>query len=283
MIATVSLIAAAVALSLFLLSVVCLRRARLLTTDGLTDRAQEITPFALVLVGALVVNKGLQNASRTISWVLDLNITWKIYAMEGQFVVYLQSLVPEGLRLYFSVMYVVGYVVLLVFPLIAYCLIEEDRYAKEIILAYAVNYGFGILLYSMFIAYGPRNLLPDLVQQPLFHDTPEVMLLTSFVNSNTNVFPSLHTSLSVSAMVLAWRTRSVVPHWAAIATVITASVALSTMFLGIHWVTDVVAGVFLGSVATLLAVELVDRHGTAHLPTGRRARDRLVRTVRRHL
>jgi len=41
---------------------------------------------------------------------------------------------------------------------------------------------------------------------------------------------------------LAWQTRGEYPWWSRIAVPIAASVVLSTMYLGIHWAVDVLAG-----------------------------------------
>jgi PAP2 superfamily. len=121
------------------------------------------------------------------------------------------------------------------------------------------NYTLGLVCYTLFIAYGPRNVLPELVDPLLYAPTPEYQLLTREVNHHTNVFPSLHTSLSVTALLLAYRTREVYRRWFAVATVLAVSVVVSTMYLGIHWATDVVIGVGLGWTSVALADRVVGR------------------------
>jgi membrane-associated phospholipid phosphatase len=126
---------------------------------------------------------------------------------------------------------------------------QDDRPAREAILSYALNYVLGVICYVLFIAYGPRNVMPDIVDQLLYLHWPESNLLTSEVNSNVNVFPSLHTSLAVTVALLAYRTRDEYPAWLPISALLAASVVVSTMYLGIHWLTDVVAGVGLAFVS----------------------------------
>jgi len=65
------------------------------------------------------------------------------------------------------------------------------------------------------------------------------------------VFPSLHTALSVTVLLVAVSTHDEFPRWTPIAAVLAGSIVVATMFLGIHWVVDVVAGGLLaaGSVA----------------------------------
>jgi membrane-associated phospholipid phosphatase len=73
------------------------------------------------------------------------------------------------------------------------------------------------------------------------------------VNTNTNVFPSLHTSLSITVALIAWQTRRQYPLWTAVSVPIAASVVISTMYLGIHWAIDVLAGALMAWVIVRLA------------------------------
>jgi membrane-associated phospholipid phosphatase len=159
----------------------------------------------------------------------------------------IQSTVPGWLTLYFGYVYVYGYAFLLVFPMLAAMLAAERRLLRHTAVAYAINYTVGMVCYLLFIAYGPRNYMPALVEPLLFDTLPRFQLLTSEVNANTNVFPSLHTSLSVTVALLAVRDHETFPKWTPVAVFLAASIVLSTMVLGIHWATDVVAGSLLAA------------------------------------
>jgi len=241
----------------------CIGRRRLVTAAReLRPRLLEAAPYALILGAVLVVNKGTQALVVELSWALNYNLTGVIYGIEGEFVPAFQAVLPPWLMVYFSALYVVGYSFMLVFPPLAYLCLPSVRRLKELLVAYGLNYAVGVACYALFVAYGPRNVMPDIVDQPLFELYPEVFLLTSAVNTNTNVFPSLHTSLSVTVIVFAWYTREEYPRWTPIATVVGASVVLATMALGIHWLIDVLAGIVLGVVAAVLAGPAVDRLDT---------------------
>jgi len=242
----------------------CVGRERLFATVGdLRTRLTSIAPYVLLVLVVLLVNKGTQVFVVELSWALTTtfgyNLTTWIYGVEGAFVPVFQSMMPTYALIYFSFIYVVGYVFLLVFPLLAYLALPSLRRLKELLVAYGVNYVVGVLCYALFVAYGPRNVMPDAVDQPLFELFPEVFLLTSAVNTNTNVFPSLHTSLAVTVVLFAWYTHEEYPRWTPIATVVGASVVLATMALGIHWLVDVLAGVVLAVVAVSASSPLVDR------------------------
>lgn len=220
------------------------------------DRFYHLFPYLLLIGTLLGFNSILRSMGEDLSWVIGWRITGAIYALEGNFVGWVQSFSHPVADVYFSYIYIYGYVFLLVFPVIAYLVLEDDRPVREAILAYTLNYGIGLVCYILFIAYGPRNVIPDMVDQLLYLHWPESNLLTSEINAPVNVFPSLHTSLAMTVALLAFRTRDIYPRWLPVATFLAVSVAVSTMYLGIHWLTDVVAGGVLAVISVGAAIWL---------------------------
>lgn len=231
------------------------RRLAASLTDA-PEKLRDLLPHLGVLVFVLLVNRVARHRGQELSWTLGLNITDQIYALEGGLVATIQSFATPPLTVYFTFMYVYGYVFLTVFPFIAYFVLADTRPLKRTVLAYSLNYALGLVFYTLFISYGPRNLLPNQVESLLYTTYPGVQLLTSTVNSNTNVFPSLHSSLSVTAALLARQTIDAYPGWYLVSLLYTVSIVWSTMYLGIHWATDVVAG----AVLAYVCVRLADRY-----------------------
>ncbi len=226
------------------------------------DRVLAALPVTLVLVIVLATNSAARQDVPDLSWIIDWNATWAIYDIEGEFVLWLQSYATPEATAFFSFIYIYGYIFLLAFPVIAYFALSNTRPLRELLAAYTLNYVFGLVLYTFIIAYGPRNMMPDVVA--LMYDTyPRYQSLTRQVNRNTNVFPSLHTSLAATVSFLAYRTRAVYPKWAAVAIFLGICVAISTMYLGIHWAIDVIAGIGLAYVSVTLATLLVGRWSLA--------------------
>jgi membrane-associated phospholipid phosphatase len=229
------------------------------------DRLRAAAPITLLLAAVLLGNSVARDQVPELSWAgegrfgLAWNATWAIYDIEGQFIVWLQSQATPAVTAYFSFIYIYGYVFLLVFPVVAYFALSNTRPLRELLTAYTLNYTLGLLLYTIVIAYGPRNLMPELVEALMYDTYPQYQHLTRQVNRNTNVFPSLHTSLAATVTFLAYRTRDVYPGWAVVATILGVSVAISTMYLGIHWAIDVVAGIVLAYVSVELARVCVGR------------------------
>lgn len=231
-----------------------LARARCTVRSNL----ETVGPTIAVLVGVLALNGLVRNVGVELSWLIGVNVTGAIFALEGQFVAQLQSLATPRLTAFFSFMYVYGYVFLLTFPVLAYLLQSEERPLRVLVLAYVVNYTVGLVCYIAFVSYGPRNFMPELVESLLYTAWPESQLLTSRVNKNTNVFPSLHTSLSVTVALVAARFQDVYRRWVPVAAFAALSISVSTMYLGIHWLTDVVGGVGLAVLSLAAATWLAE-------------------------
>ncbi|KAB1185152.1 MULTISPECIES: phosphatase PAP2 family protein [Haloferax] len=219
----------------------------------LGERVRDSSRYLGLLAVVLVTNKVARDVGPEVSWLIGWNVTGLIYAVEGDLVEHVQSLATPTLTAILSAVYLSGYVFLLTFPFVAYLVSTDRRPLKLTAVAYAVNYGIGVCCYILFISYGPRNLLPGQVESLLYVTYPQTQILTRQVNVNTNVFPSLHTSLSVTAALVAVRTRAEYPVWALVAPILAGAVAFSTMYLGIHWAVDVVAGAVLGVASVSLA------------------------------
>jgi len=235
---------------------------RISAVGRIRSNLTSVAPTLGVLAAVLAINKVVRDVGVELSWLIGVNLTGYIYLLESQFVATVQSFAHPVLTTYFGFVYIFGYTFLLTFPVLAYAICERARPLRVLFLTYILNYGFGLLCYVLIVAYGPRNFMPELVDPLLYASWPQSQLLVQQVNVNTNVFPSLHTSLSATVALLAYRFRSVYPRWLPIATVLAVSIIISTMYLGIHWATDVVAGI----VVAWASVELAERIADGTLP-----------------
>jgi membrane-associated phospholipid phosphatase len=73
-------------------------------------------------------------------------------------------------------------------------------------------------------------------------------------NELNNCFPSLHTAIAVALAAVAWRSGAP-RRYVVFAAILAACIVFSTVYLGVHWVSDVVAGLLLSA----LVVKLVER------------------------
>ncbi|SEQ46263.1 phosphatase PAP2 family protein [Natrinema salaciae] len=230
------------------------------------SRLRKTAPIIAVLLVVLLINRVARQRAPRLSREVGLHLTSLFYNVEGEFILIFQSIASPELNAYFTSIYVYGYTFLLIFPVIAYFTLSDTRIFRRLLAAYALNYAIGLVLYIFIIAYGPRNLMPAEVAPTMLYDTnPQYQYLTREVNSNTNVFPSLHTSLSATVAAFATMTRSEFPKWFPVAVVLAASVAISTMYLGIHWGIDVTAGLVLAAACVVLSDHLIGRWSISEL------------------
>lgn len=235
------------------------------------ERFAAVAPYAGLLAVVLVANKVARDVGPDVSWILGIRITGHLQRLDGrllwplfpdntpQVVVWLQSMATPELTAYFAFVYVYGYVFLLVFPFVAYFALPEPEPLRRTIVAYASNYVLGVLCYVIFIAYGPRNLIADYAEGLLYTQYAHYQFVTMAVNDQTNVFPSLHTSMAVTAALLAWTTRKRYPRWLPIAAVLAVSVVISTVYLGIHWAMDAIFGIVLAWISVRIGCYYEDR------------------------
>ncbi|MCU4740057.1 phosphatase PAP2 family protein [Halobacteria archaeon AArc-m2/3/4] len=257
-------IAVVVTVMLVITMGVVVGRRRIRRTVGeYRTRLRAIAPIVVVLATVLLFNGVARQIVPDLSWMIGWNLTWEIYALEGEFILWLQSYATPPVTAYFSFIYIYGYIFMLIFPVVAYFALPDTRPLRELLTAYTLNYTLGLVCYVLVIAYGPRNMMPELVEALLYDTYPRYQHLTRQVNRNTNVFPSLHTSLAVTVGLMAYRTREAYPRWFPIALVLAISVSVSTMYLGIHWAIDVLAGVGLAYVSVALSARLVGRWSLA--------------------
>jgi membrane-associated phospholipid phosphatase len=217
------------------------------------SRVRSVAPLGVVLAVALLLNRWVRQSAPAFSREYGLHLTSTFYRLEGEFILVFQSVASTEATSYFSFVYVYGYAFLLVFPVLAYFTHAETDLFRRLLTAYTFNYAVGVVLYVLVVAYGPRNLIVDGLETVLYDTRPEYQYLTREVNRNTNVFPSLHTSLSATVAAFAAETRDVYPAWFPLALLLSTSVVVSTMYLGIHWGIDVLAGLVLAAASVAVS------------------------------
>jgi len=253
---------------LFIASVVFIGPARLGETyRSARTRFEAVAPYAGLLAVVLVANKIARDVGPELSKLVGIRITGVLHRVDGvllwplypndtpQVVPWLQSMATPELTTYFSFVYVYGYAFLLVFPFVAYFALPRPEPLRRAIVAYVANYLLGVVCYVLFVAYGPRNLIVEQAEGLLFTQYTQYQFITDAVNHQTNVFPSLHTSMAVTVALLAWTTREQYPKWVPIAATLAISVVVATMYLAIHWATDAIFGILLAWLSVSIGVK----------------------------
>ncbi|MDF1667609.1 MAG: phosphatase PAP2 family protein [Planctomycetota bacterium] len=178
-----------------------------------------------------------------------------IYRLEGSATSTLQSFAPKPIIGFFLYVYVCLFPAVFALLLLVFHNEKNDRCLRASIRALVLNYVLALPFFLFFSVretwyadLGPnvlkaRSLLSDL--------SPELEPLFRTARGVENNFPSLHTSIAVTAFLIARQSDN---RRLKILTGISALLVMfSTLYLGFHWVTDMVAGVLLAWVSVRMA------------------------------
>lgn len=151
------------------------------------------------------------------------------------------------------VTHLLTYVYVILFPLLGVCALilflasQNWSAMRRLVIAFLVNYLVAIPFY-LFVpvreAWAADKSIRFLI--PTVYPAFEVDYRP--LSGLDNCFPSLHTSLALTFALVAWRSGN--RRLAIALTTGAALVMLSTLYLGVHWVVDLVGGALLAAVAT---------------------------------
>jgi len=150
---------------------------------------------------------------------------------------------PLG-NLFFSFVYIVLHPFMIAFGAILFVVSDEERAAKAVLLSYPLAYGLALPFYLFWPATNVYQFYG--IPTPLFDLFPEFSSIYYQATTPDNTFPSLHVAMAV---LIANATRySRNRPFRVFAWLYAASVVAGTMYLAIHWATDVAGGLVLAVV-----------------------------------
>ena len=176
--------------------------------------------------------------------------TGAIYAIEGGTVAAFQAIASTPLTVLFTGVYLVGFpfiVLFTYFKLKAHDEEEAQRYA----LAYVALVLMAVPFFLFFPVKVSSLYLSD-VEALMYELSPAIQYGIYSTDTLVKAFPSLHTGLSVLAALYA---RKADQQYAYTTGVLAVSIVFSTLYLGVHWITDAAFAVLL----VLLAYHLSRR------------------------
>lgn len=216
-----------------------------------TSKRFIIAVIALVLI--LLMNKYELDIERMMN--LSWDFTPVVHQIEGNFVYTLQQLfynpVLTGILGFF---YLVVFQALIVSSIAIYISNNYTKMAIAVCYAIIINYVIAIPFYLFVPVNEAWAYPPSGVQFHMLDIFPSFEEQYRPLSGLNNCFPSLHTSVSVTVAILA--IRSGIRRWQWLASISAALIVFSIFYLGIHWLSDMIAGVALASFASWMGMKL---------------------------
>jgi len=183
--------------------------------------------------------------------------------IEGDAVAHLQRAVA-----WLPLTWLLGYVYVVAFPCLVFVVLlvldhRRDGHGLALVLAaYLLNFALVLPFYvcvpvrEAFVYYQESGLREPAVRLLLDDISPAIMAGYRSMSGVDNCFPSFHTSLAATMALVGWRGGRRL-GWAVAA--LAAATVVSTIYLGVHWLTDVAAGLVVAAAAWALARRVARR------------------------
>jgi len=220
--------------------------------------------LAIAILAADIVEAQLDDK---LTAALGYDATPWIHWIEGDLGALFQRASWLPLTFVFTFFYVVACPVILAAPLFLSAAEARLIDFRALIRGLAANYLVCLPFYFFFPVKEMWAGNPTRVRLLVDDLSPAIMEAYRSTSALDNCFPSFHTSLTVTAAILT--ARSGPRALSVLVWISAAGVVLSTLYLGIHWMTDVVAGLILGVAAAWWAG--IDRRSGARPQSRSRA------------
>lgn len=205
------------------------------------------------MFGVLALNKYELQIERKLHLTSDY--TSFVFGLEGHFVRDLQNLFFTPWLTPIIVFFYIFMLQSVLAASLGVYLLDKNR-----VMLYAtcytiiLNYAIAIPFYLYFPVNEVWSYVPAGVRFIMLDVFPKFEEEYRPLSGLNNCFPSLHTSISVSTALLAFRSGN--RRWMAMTTVSAVIIVFGIFYLGIHWLTDMLGGTLLAVVATTIAVQL---------------------------
>ncbi|MFP4654421.1 MAG: phosphatase PAP2 family protein [Methanohalobium sp.] len=186
-----------------------------------------------------------------------VNYATYLIMIEGNIVSYFQNIATPSLTYISSVIYLLGFPFLLVFTFFILVYTRKFKALEEYIIAFVLIY---IIAYPVFVFF-PVKVTGHTLQsvEPLLYNLSPIIVHGIEMSDPglNNCLPSLHTAMSMMAMMIAtFRTNFL--RYKLFSIVVTTSILFTILYLGIHWITDMVAGIALALIVYLIVTRYRD-------------------------
>ncbi|MHC1575117.1 MAG: phosphatase PAP2 family protein [Candidatus Methanogasteraceae archaeon] len=209
-----------------------------------------------ILMAAIVY--GLMQAQFPIQRELNLFVTYDcthyIESIEGGLVSGIQQYANPTLTYMMTFVYLVLFSSVMIFTFLLFAYTEQMTALKQFSFVFIANYLIAFPFYLLFPVQVTGYALSNV--QPLMYELhPLIYEGITTVDPLDNCFPSLHATLVFSALLVVRTTN--LDRYRRFLTIAFPTIVFATLYLGVHWITDIVAGMML----SLFTFQIARHHG----------------------
>lgn len=196
---------------------------------------------------------------------LGIDYTPQIHGFEGNTVADLQrKMANKYLDRYFVYVYAVLFSVILYVFIFVFMYIDKDKILKRIITAQVIMYIIAAPFFVLFPVYAVWTTstnysemgynYSDKVYNGLKVIDPTMHSTIRDINCINNCFPSLHVALPLTVVLVLFFSKEI--KFGLLGLPISISIIISTVYLGIHWLIDILGGILFAFLAVYIAFNL---------------------------
>ncbi|TFE30725.1 phosphatase PAP2 family protein [Cohnella luojiensis] len=208
--------------------------------------------FFIAVMAIILLNK---NELRLENWLkVPYDLTPVLSGWEGAWPVWLQTnFQSDILTAFCAIFYLVLFQAAMIASVGIYTHNKNMKLYYALCIAVLMNYFLAVPFY-LFVPVNEVWFVHPQVKFLMLDAFPTFEQEYRSLSGLNNCFPSLHTSISVTVALLA--TKSGIRRWAIFTWVNAAVIIFSIFYMGIHWFTDMAAGVSLAVLSTTIGLKI---------------------------
>ena len=228
-----------------------------ITLSGFQDMFRRYWMHGLVVFSIYIWKDIFDGVDRILMANTRIDMTAYIYAIEGDIVVWFQhTFENEILTSVLTHFYVAGYMMIIFCAFVYTCYFDDRHMADRISLTLLLTYMLALPFYLFFNVRVTGDFIPEM-ETLGYHLTPEIQTWFTRIDPFTNGMPSLHIGIPFSIWYCYARNdldgRWKIWRYCLIGYIFLTSFTI--LYLGIHWVSDIIGGIAVG----MLSVHLSER------------------------